>query len=47
VPAETYTDDEIHQQIGKARTFNGALRKFAPLISVWAEREAGARNSAF
>lgn len=47
VVTETYTGDEIRQQIGKARILKGALRKFAPLISIWAEREADARESAF
>ncbi len=47
VIVETYTDDEIAAQIGQARTVRGALAKFADVVSVWADRQADAENSAF
>ncbi len=47
VLVEAYGDDQIAEVIGKARTVKGALAKFKPLISVWADRQADAINSAF
>jgi hypothetical protein len=47
VIVETYDDGMIAEQIGKARTPAGAIRKFAPLVDVWADRQADAINSAF
>lgn len=47
VIVECYDDDMIADVIGKARTPEGAIRKFRPLVSVWADRQADARNSAF
>lgn len=44
---ECYSDEEIAEEIGKARTPKGAIAKFAIPVSIWAEREADARNSAF
>lgn len=47
VVVECYSDDEVAEVIGKATTVAGALRKFAPLVDVWSDRQADARNSAF
>lgn len=47
VVVECYGDEEIAGVIGKARTVKGALAKFQLLVSVWADRQADARNSAF
>jgi len=47
VVVETYDDAQIAQVIGLARTEAGAIAKFADLVSVWADRQADARNSAF
>lgn len=44
---EAYEDDQIAEVIGGARTVKGALAKFKPLVSVWADRQADARNSEF
>lgn len=42
VIVECWTDEELAAQIGRARTIKGALAKFAPLIDVWADRQAAA-----
>ena len=47
VIVECYTDEEIAAEIGKARTVKGALAKFKDSVSIWADREADAINSAF
>lgn len=47
VVVETYDDAEIAEVIGGARTVKGALAKFRPMVSVWADRQADARNSEF
>jgi hypothetical protein len=47
VVVECFTDAEIEERIGKARTPKGAIRKFASLVDVWSDRQADARNSAF
>ncbi len=47
VVVECYTDDEIADVLGPARTRCEALDAFAPLVGVWADRQADARNSAF
>lgn len=44
---ECYTDEELGKLIGRARTFKGALKTVGRIVSVLAEREADARNSAF
>ncbi len=46
VVVECWTDEQIGEHIGRARTLAGALRKFATLVDVWADREADARNAA-
>lgn len=45
VVVECFTDEEIAEQIGKARTLEGALKKFSDVVDVWADRQADARNS--
>jgi len=47
VVVECFDDAEIAEVIGKATTVSGALRKFATMVDVWADRQADARNSAF
>ena len=47
VVVEAYDDTMIADVIGKARTPKGAIAKFAPLVDVWADRQADAINSAF
>lgn len=47
VVVETMDDDDINDIIGLARTPAGAIKKFAPIVGVWADRIADARNSAF
>jgi hypothetical protein len=47
VIVECWSDEEIAQQIGRARTVKGALAAFRYIVSGWADREADARNSAF
>ena len=47
VIVECYTDAEIADQIGGARTVKGALAKFRDGVSIWADRQADAINSAF
>lgn len=37
---ETWSDEEIAEQIGKATTINGALRKMRQIVSIYSEREA-------
>jgi len=48
VIVECYTDAEIAEHIGsRVTTVKGALAKFADAVSIWADRQADARNSAF
>ena len=47
VIVECWTDDEIAEQIGRTTSLAGALKKFAWLVDVWADRQADAVNSAF
>lgn len=47
VVVECFDDAEIAETIGEAGTIAEALDAFAPLIDVWSDRQAGARNSAF
>ena len=42
VVVECYTDEEIAEVIGRARTTIGAIAKFAPIIEVRADRQAEA-----
>ncbi len=47
VVVECFDDAEIAETIGEAGTIAEALDAFAPLIDVWSDRQADARNSAF
>jgi hypothetical protein len=47
VIVECWEDEDIARQIGAARTLKGALRKLRSTVSVFADYEADARNSAF
>ena len=47
VVVECYTDDEIADRIGDAKTLDEAVDAFDALIDVWRDRQADARNSAF
>lgn len=47
VVVECWDDEFLALAIGKARTLRGAVRKIAPIVSVYADRQADARNSAF
>lgn len=47
VIVECWSEEDIIAQIGKARTLAGAIKKFAWLVDVWADRQADAINSAF
>ena len=47
VVVECWSDAEIAVKIGYAVTLEEALNEFRPLIEVWADRQADARNSAF
>lgn len=47
VIVECYEDEQIAEVIGDSRTVHGALRNFASIIDVLADREADALNSAF
>lgn len=47
VVVECYDDAMIAEVIGKARTLKGALAKFKTVVSIYADRQADARNSAF
>ena len=47
VIVECWEDDQIAEQIGGARTVAGALKKFADIVDIWADRQADAINSAF
>lgn len=47
VVVECYEDAEIAAEIGDATTFEEAIKAFEPLIDVWSDRQADARNSAF
>ena len=44
---ETYEDAELAEAIGGATTLQGALAKLRPLVAIWADQQADARNSAF
>jgi hypothetical protein len=46
VIVECYDDAEIAEVIKGVRTVKGALARFAPLVSVWDERQTDARISA-
>ena len=47
VIVECWSDAEIAVKIGSAATLEEALNEFRPLVEVWADRQADARNSAF
>jgi len=49
VVVECWTLDEIAEVLirDKATTSDAALAAFKPLVDVWAERQADARNSVF
>lgn len=47
VIVECWEDSDIVEEIGRARTAKGAIAKVAGIVSVYADREADARNSAF
>jgi len=48
VIVECWEDHDIDAYIGKARTTKGAIAKFANgVVSIWADRQADAINSAF
>jgi len=46
VLVECWSDEELAEVVGKKRTLRSALAEFAPLVSVWAERQADAVISA-
>jgi hypothetical protein len=46
VVVEAYTDQEIAEVIGKARTLSGAIKKFSAIVEAHNERVADARISA-
>jgi len=46
VVVEAYEDAEIADVLGQVNTTKGALKKFAPLIDVWSDRQADARYHA-
>lgn len=47
VIVECWSDAEIADQIGKATTLKGALKKFEFLVDVWSDQQADAINSVF
>jgi hypothetical protein len=49
VIVECWTDGEIRERLTehKAHSLAAALKAFEPLIDVWSDRQADARNSAF
>jgi hypothetical protein len=47
VIVECWSDADIAEAIGRARTLAGAIRKLRTFVSVMADRQADARNSAF
>jgi hypothetical protein len=47
VVVECWGDAEIAEQIGKATTLKGAIKKFEWLVDVWSDKQADAINSAF
>lgn len=47
VIVEAWEDEQIIDQIGEAFTAAGAIRKMRGVVSVFADHEADARNSAF
>ncbi len=47
VVVECWSDAEIAEQIGKATTVKGAIKKFGWLVDVWSDKQADAINSAF
>ncbi len=47
VVVECWSDKDIADHIKGATTLTGALRKLSGVISVYADRQADARNSAF
>lgn len=47
VIVEAWDDADIRRQIGYASTAKGAIKKVAHVVSIYADREADAVNSAF
>lgn len=47
VVVECWDDAQIAEQIAGATTEAGAIAKFKSLVSIWADQQADARNSAF
>lgn len=47
VVVECWDDQQIAEQIAGATTEAGAIAKLESLVSIWADRQADARNSAF
>ena len=42
VIVEAWSDEEIAEQLGNARTKDGAQRKFWPLVLIWSEKQSDA-----
>jgi hypothetical protein len=47
VIVECWDDEQIAEQIGRARTVEGAIKKFKDIVSIYEDRFADAINSAF
>ncbi len=47
VIVECWDDDQIDEEIGRARSLEGAIRKLRPIVGAYSDREADAINSAF
>ena len=47
VVVETYEDIDIAKQVSMASTPDEAIASFETPVSIWADRQADARNSAF
>jgi len=45
VVVECYDDADIAEVIGNVRSLDAAVKRFAPLIDIWSERQADARIS--
>ena len=44
---ECWSDDRLREEIRKRKTYNATMKFLRRLVSIWADQQADARNSAF
>ena len=44
VIVECWSDEDIAEQIGSARTLNGAIKRFKDIVAIYSDRQADGRS---